>query len=69
MKILPKKLLLISNSRCHDHIYPISRKMIWNPSLEDRDAFQKEEQQGRKMRQKIQHPLSMNYKEWIFNLC
>ena len=29
-------MLLISNSRCHDHIYSISRKMIWNPSLEDR---------------------------------
>ena len=29
-------MLLISNSRCHDHIYPISRKIIWNPGLEDR---------------------------------
>ena len=63
MKIAGKKLLLIFN------IQDKRDEMIWNPSLEDRDAFQKEEQQGREMRQKIQHPLSMNYKEWIFNLC
>ena len=62
MKIAGKKLLLIFN------IQDKRDEMIWNPSLEDRDAFQKE-QQGREMRQKTQQPLSMNYKEWMFNLC
>ena len=44
MKIAGKKLLLIFN------IQDKRDEMIWNPSLEDRDAFQKE-QQGREIRQ------------------
>merc|ERR1712070_884808 len=51
MEISRKKLLLIFNIRCNDHIpsHPISRRIVWNPSLERETLQIKLERNGRYM--------------------